>query len=150
MQETEKQTIEDRTTFDSPSADPAAEGPSTLRIPVHAEELLVGTRRVSRGAVRLHVGVATEERTVQVPLFHEEMVIEHLAPDAFEAALAEDPDARYVPIYAEELVVEKRTVLKEYIRVRTRRVEELRTVSEPVRREYVEAREMPRDRVDDR
>lgn len=116
-----------------------AEGASTLRIPVLAEELEAETKLVSRGSVRLHKGVATEERTLRVPVFHEEATIEHLPPEALgEAATSDDPDVLIIPIYEEQLVVEKRLVLKEYIRVRKRRVEEERIVRDTLRREYLE------------
>lgn len=118
-----------------------SEDPTTLRIPVVAEELVVETHPISLGAVHLHKGVHTEQQTIQVPVYHEEALVERLEPGAYDAARIEDPDALFVPIYEEELVIEKRQVLKEYIVVRKRRVEERRPVSETVRREYVEVTE---------
>jgi uncharacterized protein (TIGR02271 family) len=83
--------------------------------------------------------VATEEQTLRVPAFHDEATIEHLRPETLgEGATSDDPDVLIIPIYEEQVVVEKRMVLKEYIRVSKRRVAGERVIRETVRREFVE------------
>lgn len=116
---------------------------TTVRIPVLAEQLLVQKEAVSRGAVHLHKSVETTEQTLQVPVFHEEATVEHLTPEAYNASGVQDPDTMVIPIYEEQVVVEKRMVLKEYIRIRKRRVEEQQTVTETVRREYLTVTDPP-------
>lgn len=116
-------------------------GSGDLRIPVHAEELVVEKQPVTRGAVHLHKGVETVEQQFQVPVVYEEAVVEHLAPDQYQAGADGEEDALVIPIYEEQLVVEKRMVIKEYVRVRKQRKEMQQTVTEPVRREFVEVRE---------
>lgn len=117
-----------------------------LRIPVRAEELVVEKRPVERGHLRLHKGVETIEQTLDVPVLFEEAVVERLAPEAYDAADGE-PDEIVIPIYVEQLVVEKRRVLKEYLRIRKRRYEQQQTVSDSIRREYVEVLETPENGV---
>lgn len=118
-----------------------------LRIPVRAEELVVDTQPVARRVVHVHKGVQEVEQTLRVPLAHDEAMVEHLRPDEYQPGDAEDPETIVIPIYEEQIVVEKRTVLKEYVRVRRQRLQTERTVTETVRREYVELRE---EALDDR
>src|SRR6185312_2883679 len=95
----------------SPAAMEIAEEESTLRIPILAEQLVAEKTVVSRGAVRLHKGVTTEEQTIRVPIFHEEVTVEHLTPEMLgEATTSDDPDVVIIPIYEEQIVVEKRMV----------------------------------------
>ena len=116
---------------------------ATIRIPVLTEQLVIEKEAVSRGAVHLHKSVETAEQTLQVPVFHEEATIEHMTPEAYNASGVQDPDTMVIPIYEEQLVVEKRMVLKEYIRIRKRRVEEQQTVTETLRREYLKVTDPP-------
>src|SRR5512135_1159563 len=55
-----------------------AEG--TERIPLRAEELQAHKQSVETGAVRVHKEVVTEQRTLEVPVEREEVVIERHAP----------------------------------------------------------------------
>jgi len=116
---------------------------ATIRVPVMTEQLVVEKEVVSRGAVHLHKGVETAEQTLQVPVFHEEATIEHMTPEAYNSSGVQDPDTMVIPIYEEQLVVEKRMVLKEYIRIRKRWVEEQHTVTEALRREYLTVTDPP-------
>jgi len=120
---------------------------ATIRIPVLAEQLVVEKEAVSRGAMHLHKGVETTEQTLQVPVFHEEATVEHLTPEAYNASGAQDPDTMVIPIYEEQLVIERRMVLKEYIRIRKRRVEEQQTVTETLRHEFLKVTDPPADTV---
>jgi len=139
MQETEGRLARDPDAEESLAARELAAGPSTLRIPILAEQVVVEKTSVSDGSVRLHKGVATEEQTLRVPVFHEEATIEHLPPEALgEGATSDDPDVLIIPIYEEQVVVEKRIVLKEYIRVSKRRVVGEDVIRETVRREFME------------
>lgn len=125
-----------------PAADPRDAADDTVRIPVRAEELVVEKRPVERGHLRLHKGVETIEQTLDVPIIFEEAVVERLSPDVYDGTPGE-PDEIVIPVYVEQLVVEKRQVLKEYVRIRKRRYEQQQTVREPIRREYVEVLETP-------
>ena len=54
-----------------------------LVIPVVAEEILIGTEQVTRGVVRVHKHVVTEEKTVDAAVSAEEVVIERLPINQF-------------------------------------------------------------------
>ena len=118
-----------------------AEDEQTLRIPLAAEELIVAKQPISWGSVRVHKRVSSEEQSQSVSLYHEEAVIEHISPDQYDANAPVNPDEIIVPIVEEQLFVEKRSVIKEYIRIRKTLVTHQQDVRETVRREYVEIEE---------
>jgi len=114
----------------------------TLRVPVFAEELTVETRPVRRGTVRLHKGVETVEQRTTATLMREEVIVERIPADQYDASAPADPDETIIPVVEERLVVETRAVVVEYIRLRTRRVTEDHEVRAPVRREVVTVQEL--------
>lgn len=104
----------------------SAEGKVTL--PVHREELQVGTREVDTGrGVRVHKRVAERPQHIEQLLWRDELDVQHVAVGT--VVSAEDlPSARYegdtliVPVLEEVLVVEKRYRIKEELHItRTRR-----------------------------
>jgi uncharacterized protein (TIGR02271 family) len=119
-----------------------------LRVPVRAEELSAGTQQVHLGTVHIHRGVTTTDQTLTIPVTREETVIEHIAPEDYDETMQLAPDEIVIPVIEEQLVVEKRTVVKEYIRVRKNLIVEDREVTESVRREYVEISAEPSGGVD--
>jgi uncharacterized protein (TIGR02271 family) len=116
-----------------PTAAPA-EGMRT--VPLKEEELQARKERVEGEAV-IRKDVKTEERTLKVPVQHEELVVER-------RPVAGTPPARgpigeqkeiHVPITEERVKVEKVPVVKEELVVGTRPVEETKEVSGTVRKE---------------
>ncbi len=103
------------------------------------EELAVGKRRVQAGEVDVHKTVETEHVRQAVPTMHEEVEIERRpvregTPDKGEVA----EDEVRVPLMAEELVVEKRPVVKEEVVVRKRAVEDTKTAEADLRKERID------------
>ena len=107
------------------------------RITRSEEELTIGKREVSRGEVRVGKHVETERVSEPVTRRREEVVIERqpVRPGTrADAATMGDADIR-VPLMEEEVVVEKRPVVKEELVIGKRIVEERDTVEAEVRRE---------------
>jgi len=101
------------------------------------EELAIGKREVARGEVRIGKHVETEHVTEPVTRRREELVIERRPVEAGargDAATIGDAEVR-VPLMEEELIVEKRPVVKEELVVGKRVVEEREEVEADVRRE---------------
>ncbi|MDB5057531.1 MAG: hypothetical protein JWO59_1003 [Chloroflexi bacterium] len=119
-----------------------------LRVPVRIEELSASTRQVQIGTVHIHKGVKTTDQTLLVPVTREETIIEHIAPEDYDDKAPLAPDEIVIPVIEERLVVEKRAVVKEYIRVRKNRIVEEREVTAPVRSEFVEVSAEPTGGVD--
>lgn len=100
------------------------------------EELHVGKREVSRGEARVRKHVETEHVSEPVTRRREEVVIERRPVEAGARASANISDDEIrIPLTEEELVVEKRPVVKEELVVGKRVVEERDTVEADLRRE---------------
>jgi uncharacterized protein (TIGR02271 family) len=107
------------------------------RLELREEQLDVDTERVQAGEVRLRKEVVTEQRTIDVPVTREEVVIERhdaSARPAAEGAIGDEEDIR-IPLMEEEVRVEKTPVVREEITARKRQVQDTERVSETVRRE---------------
>jgi uncharacterized protein (TIGR02271 family) len=79
---------------------------------------------------------------------HEEVTVERRAVDHMDAATAQievtDDEIR-IPIFSEEVVVEKRVVAREEFIVRKRQVTETRTVEADLRRERLDVDQSGRE-----
>jgi uncharacterized protein (TIGR02271 family) len=109
-----------------------------LRVQRAEEELRVGTRERRAGSIRVRKRVRTDRERIEVPTRHEEVSVERVPveSEASEAQIGEDEVV--VPVTEEEVVVQKRLVVKEEVRIRKDVVEETEVVEEDVRREEVE------------
>ncbi|HEY0737671.1 MAG TPA: YsnF/AvaK domain-containing protein [Herpetosiphonaceae bacterium] len=98
-----------------------------LRIPVIREEAVVRTREVERGGVRVHKTVNEREEVVEQPTMREDVDVERVAIGRVidtVPEVREEGDTLIIPVLEEMLVVEKRLVLKEEIRITKRRTTE--------------------------
>jgi uncharacterized protein (TIGR02271 family) len=110
-----------------------------LRVQRTEEELRAGTREREAGALRVRKRVRTDREQISVPTRHEEVSVERVQVEGREAPEAEiGEDEVVMPVTEEEVVVEKRPVVKEEIRVRKDVVEDEEVVEEDVRREEVD------------
>ncbi len=109
-----------------------------LRIRRSEEELRTGVRQREAGSMNVRKNVRTEREEVRVPRRREEVDVERV-PTNREVAEAEFGDEEVVvQVFEEEVVVSKRIVLKEEIRLRKRVVEEVQTFEVDLRKEEVE------------
>jgi uncharacterized protein (TIGR02271 family) len=99
----------------------AATGESeTLVVPVVEESLSVRKRAVPTGVVRVHKTVREREEVVDEPLMRERVDVERVAVNRVVEAAPEvrrEGDVLIIPVLEEVLVVEKRLMLKEEIRL---------------------------------
>jgi uncharacterized protein (TIGR02271 family) len=117
------------------------------------EELQVGTETRERGRARLRKHVTTETQQVTVPVQREEVRVERepitdANLDAATSGPAISEEEHEVTLREEEVVVGKRAVPKERVRLDSETVTEERQVSEEVRKEQIEV-EGDRDRLRD-
>jgi uncharacterized protein (TIGR02271 family) len=115
-----------------------------LRVQRSEEELRAGLRRREAGQVNVKKSVRTEREVVRVPKRREEVDIERVSVEgeAREASTATEADIGedevVLQVFEEEVVVTKRVVLKEEIRLRKRVVQDEETVEVNLRKEEVE------------
>jgi uncharacterized protein (TIGR02271 family) len=107
------------------------------------EELRVGTETRERGRARLRKYVTTETQQVTVPVQREEVRVERepitdANLDAATSGPAISEEEHEVTLREEEVVVDKRAVPRERVRLDTETVTDERQVSEEVRKEQIE------------
>ena len=115
-----------------------------LRVQRSEEELRAGVRERAAGQVNVKKSVRTEREVVRVPRRREEVDIERVSIEgearevstATEAYIGEDEVV--VQVFEEEVVVSKRVVLKEEIRLRKRVAWDEEVVEVDLRKEEVE------------
>jgi uncharacterized protein (TIGR02271 family) len=122
------------------SNDAALNDDADQRLTLSEEELAVGKRRVPAGEVRLSKSVDTEHVREDVPVMREEVTVErHPVTNGMRADNVDiGEDEITIPVTEEEVVAEKRAVVKEEIVARKREVEENRTVEADLRQERVD------------
>jgi uncharacterized protein (TIGR02271 family) len=107
------------------------------------EELQVGTQTRERGRARLRKYVTTEQQQVTVPVQREEVRVERepitdANLDAATSGPAISEEEHEVTLREEEVVVDKRAVPKERVRLDTETVTDQRKVSEELRKEQIQ------------
>jgi uncharacterized protein (TIGR02271 family) len=107
-------------------------------VPALEEEIHVRKRPVKLGTAHVSKRVQETKAQQSVPVFREPMVVEHIPPDQYNVQAPTNPNEIIVPVLEEQLVVEKRTLVNEYLRVHCERVQRQRVVRDTVRREIVE------------
>jgi uncharacterized protein (TIGR02271 family) len=122
--------------------------PDRIAIPVAEERLALRKRRVETGRVRVAKTVSVREEEVDEPLVQETIHVERVAvnrPVAEPVPVRYEGDTLIIPIFEETVVLEKRLVLKEELRV-TRRKEEIhRPQRIALRREEAAVERLPAD-----
>jgi uncharacterized protein (TIGR02271 family) len=119
-------------------SDRTTEREDELRVQRTEEELRAGTREREAGEVGVRKTVRTDRERMEVPTRREEVTVDRVPVDgeASETEIGEDEIS--VPVTEEEVVVEKRPVAKEEVRIRKDVVEDTEIVEEDVRREEIE------------
>jgi uncharacterized protein (TIGR02271 family) len=130
----------------------AATSEGADRLQLREEQLDVEKESVQAGEVRLRKEVVTEQRNIEVPVTHEEVVIERHAATGSEPAegeIGEGEEVR-IPLREEEVRVEKTPVVREEVSVHKRQVQDTEQVSETVRREEARIENQGDARVSER
>lgn len=115
-------------------------------LPLVGEELHVGKRAVERERLRVVTSVATRNERVDVPLLQEHVVVERIAVDRIVEATAaprQEGNTLVIPVYEEVLVVQKRLVLKEEVRITRTQQQERHAEQVTLRREEVSVERLP-------
>jgi len=109
----------------------------TNTIELHEEQLTPRVEQVEAGAVHVEKNVVSEQRTMEVPVTHDEVVVERHPVDRRPAdqPISEQDTTIEVPVREERVTMEKQPVVYEEVTVGTRPVTETQRVSGTVRRE---------------
>ena len=111
-----------------------------LRVRRVEEELVTGTRKREAGGVRVRKRVRTDREQLKVPKRREEVLVDRVpVEEGRETSETEISEGEIrIPIVEEEIVVEKRPVVKEEVRLRKDVVEDEQVVEEDVRKEEID------------
>ncbi len=112
-------------------------------LPLAEEQLTASKQWGERGRVHIHKRVQFESQHLTVPLTYEEVVVEHISPERFDANAPRGEDELIIPVMEERLVVRKETVVKEYLRVRKQSHARDYLLRGQVRREVIQVDETP-------
>ncbi len=109
-------------------------------IQLREEELHVNKDRVQAGEVRVGKHVVSEEKSVTVPVEHEEVVVTRHAVDrpADPSQIGADSATVSVPVMAEQVSTSVTAKVVEEVEVGKRVVQEEKTVSDTVRKERLD------------
>ncbi len=117
-----------------------------VRVRRSEEEIRVAKREREAGTMRIRKRVRTDRERIEVPKKRVEVTVERVPVEEGSNLTGErstsipeiGEEEIVVPIVEEEIVIEKRAVVKEEIRIRKKVVEDVEIIEEDVRREEVE------------
>lgn len=109
---------------------------NSVNIPLREEQLKVSKNKIQTGKVTMHKEVSTEEKNITVPVKHEELVIEKTNFDS-ESPNTSDAHTKTVriPLSEERIDIQKHTVPLEDVSVSKHQYEEVKHVTETLRKE---------------
>ena len=119
-----------------------------LRVQRSEEELRAGTREREAGALNVRKRVVTDRKSIEVPTKREEVTVDRVPVEGETSEAHIGDDEVTIPVTEEEVVVEKRPVAKEEVRIRKDVVEDTEVVEEDVRREEVDVDDATERRLD--
>src|SRR3954463_1783267 len=119
------------------NADRIRDGEDQESIELREEELRAEKERVQAGGGRLREEVVSENQTIEVPVTHEEVVVERHSVSGNRPADGEigDDDEIRIPLTEEQVRVEKTPVVREEVSLKKRQVQGTERVSDTVKRE---------------
>jgi uncharacterized protein (TIGR02271 family) len=110
-------------------------------VPVVAEELNVGKRTVETGRVRVTKRVREHEEVIDQPLLKTNVVVQRVPINQYvekPPTVRQEGDTLVVPMVEEVIVVEKRLILREELRITRQQVETRNPQRVTVRRDEVQ------------
>lgn len=96
-------------------------------IPVIEEELVAGSREVKTGTIRVNKQVEQVRKVVTAPAVRDAVEVQRIPVNRVVDSIPqmrEEGDILVIPVVEEELVIQKRLVLKEEIHIRRKRTRE--------------------------
>ncbi|WMJ81770.1 YsnF/AvaK domain-containing protein [Clostridium sp. MB40-C1] len=106
------------------------------KLTLHKEEIDINKSKVQKGEVELSKEIIEEQKTVDVPVTHEEVVIERRSVDneASDTPISDEETIR-IPVSEEQVNVDKHTLVTGEVSAHKREVQETKRVDENLKRE---------------
>ncbi|QKT09110.1 DUF2382 domain-containing protein [Gordonia sp. X0973] len=116
--------------------------PGRMTVGLHQEYLTATTREVVTGVAQVRTSVVNEQAEIEVPVSREVVEVDRVAVNDREVDEVPTPywdgDTFVVPVVEEELVVVKRLVVREEVRVTRQRKTKNMVIDGEVRRQRVD------------
>jgi uncharacterized protein (TIGR02271 family) len=138
----------EETSLKSAKADPQVSD-EKLVIPVIQEELTVGKQVVETGKVRISKRKSERQELVDVPLLREEVSVERVPINLFvesPPAVRQEGDTMIIPVVEERIIVQKKLLLVEELRVRKEVIEHHEPQTINVLKEEVEIKRIAKSK----
>lgn len=110
-------------------------------IPIIEEKAILGKQVVETGKVRISKRISEHEELIDEPLFREEVTVERVPINQYvdqAPQVRQEGDVMIIPVVQEQLVMQKRLVLVEELRVRKQIIETHQPQSVTLRREEID------------
>ena len=123
-----------------------------LVIPVIEEEILVGKKVIETGRVHISKRIIERDELVDIPLLREEVQVERVPINLFVETVPqvrEEGDTMIIPVVEEQIVIQKKLLLVEELRVRKQIVEHHQPQTVTMRSEQVEIKKTAENRTTD-
>ena|SRR5688500_7182040 len=120
---------------------PPQDSDAAMVIPVIQEEIIVDKQVIETGKVRISKRISGHEELVDVPLFREEVTVERVPVNLFveePPPVRQEGDTMIIPVVREEIIVQKKILLVEELRVRKEVIEHHEPQTVNVLREEVD------------
>jgi uncharacterized protein (TIGR02271 family) len=111
------------------------------KISLVEERLNIDIQKIETGKVQVHKKIVSEEISQQVPVTHEEIEVTHKAINQYvdaAPAIRFEGDTTIISVVKEVLVIEKKLMLVEEIRLSKKQITTTTNVTEVVRKEEIE------------
>lgn len=142
----------ENTAVDLPENDSPLTGEKML-LPVIEEQVTLGKQVVETGKVIISKKLSEHEQVIDAPLLREEIRVERVPLNLFVEEMPpvrQEGDVMIIPVVEEQIVVQKKLLLVEEIRVKRDVVEHRQPQTITVLKEEVEIRRVsPDERADD-
>jgi uncharacterized protein (TIGR02271 family) len=116
--------VED-SSLQTPQTETQTDNPAMV-IPVIQEEITIDKRVIETGKVRISKRISEHEELVDVPIFQEQVSVERIPMNLFVEAqpqVRQEGDTLIIPVVQEQVVIQKKLLLVEELRVRKQIVE---------------------------
>ena len=110
----------------------------SAKLQLHEEKLDITKKWIKTGEVAIHKEIFTEEKTITIPVIHEELIIEKKVLDAENTdQTGEHTEIIRIPISEERIEVIKHPTVLEDVAIYKRQFQETKPITETLKKEKV-------------
>jgi uncharacterized protein (TIGR02271 family) len=115
-------------------------GPAGRTLPIYEEQLLVDKQNREIGEIVIRKVIEEVPTQAEVDAIHEELDVEHVSVDEVVEQRREpwrEGNVLVVPVYEEQMIVVRKLVMREQLRITLHQVTEKHVLAETLKREHV-------------